>query len=62
MQLILQIISKFTDKIFVIRNGEMIEYGPTSEVMANPKHNYTKFLIKSMKYDLSINDFNNLLD
>ncbi|MEN8192416.1 MAG: ATP-binding cassette domain-containing protein [Bacteroidota bacterium] len=53
----LQIISKFTDRLFVMRNGEIVESGSTSEVMTSPHHDYTKFLIKSKNYDIEYSDF-----
>jgi len=56
----IQIISKFTDKLFVLRDGEIIEEGLTSEVFTTPKHSYTKFLIKAKDFQLSYSDFVNM--
>jgi len=53
----LQIISKFTDKLFVLKSGRIIEEGPTTQVLASPQHDYTKFMINSMNYSLSYDDF-----
>lgn len=53
----IQIISKFTDKLFVLKNGRIIEEGPTTQVLASPQHDYTKFMINSMNYSLSYDDF-----
>ncbi|VAX21793.1 hypothetical protein MNBD_IGNAVI01-551 [hydrothermal vent metagenome] len=54
----LQIISKFTDKLVVLKSGRIIEEGPTTQVMTYPQHDYTKFMINSMNYNLSYDDFN----
>lgn len=56
----IQIISKFTDNLFVLMNGEIIEKGSTSEILNSPKHNYTKFLIKAKNFELTYSDFFNL--
>ena len=56
----LQVIAKFTDKLFVLKDGKIIEEGITSEIMTSPKHDYTKFLLKAKNFDLSYSDFINL--
>lgn len=56
----IQIISKFTDKLFVLMNGEVIEEGLTSEILNSPKHSYTKFLIRAKDFELTYSDFVNL--
>ena len=39
------------DKIFVMSEGSMVEYGNAKEVFNNPKENYTKKLLDaSLKY------------
>ncbi|MCL2335116.1 MAG: ABC transporter ATP-binding protein [Endomicrobia bacterium] len=43
----MRIAKKFSDKIAVMHNGEIVESGKTAEVFANPKHEYTKLLINS---------------
>lgn len=53
----IQIISKFTDKLLVLKEGEIIEEGLTSEVFTTPKHSYTKFLIKAKNFQLTYSDF-----
>lgn len=55
----IQIISKFTDKLYVLMNGEVIEEGLTSEILNSPKHSYTKFLIKAKDFELTYSDFVN---
>ena len=56
----IQIISKFTNRLFVIKDGIIIEEGLTSEIISSPKHSYTKFLIKSKDFKLTYTDFVNL--
>lgn len=56
----LQIISKFTDRLIVMKNGKIVEMGLTSDILRLPKHDYTKFLIKSKNYNVSPSDFNHL--
>ncbi len=56
----IQIISKFTDKLFVLKDGVIIEEGLTSEILTTPKHSYTKFLLKAKNFELTYSDFENL--
>ncbi len=53
----LNIMSNFPSKLGVMKDGELIEFGETSEVVNIPKHNYTKFLFKANNFQLGINDF-----
>jgi ABC-type dipeptide/oligopeptide/nickel transport system ATPase component len=39
------IISDIADRVAVMFRGKIVEYGPTAEVLANPRHAYTKALI-----------------
>ena len=39
------IISDFADKVIVMFRGDIVEAGPTGEVLRNPQHPYTKALI-----------------
>lgn len=41
----LNLVSSIADRIAVVYQGKMVEYGPTKELLANPKHNYTKGLL-----------------
>ena len=54
----LNIMSNFPSKLGVMKDGKLIEFGKTSEVVNNPKHDYTKFLFKANNFQLGINDFN----
>lgn len=56
----IEIISKFTDIVFVLKDGKIIEEGATSEIMTSPKHSYTKFLLKAKDFELTYSDFINL--
>jgi peptide/nickel transport system ATP-binding protein len=44
----LAVVSQVTEKIVVMYAGKIIESGPTNEVIKNPKHPYTKGLIRSI--------------
>jgi peptide/nickel transport system ATP-binding protein len=43
----LELMSKFTEKVYVMQNGSIVEHGETSDVFKNPKHPYTRDLIAS---------------
>ncbi len=40
----LPIVRNIADKIVVLKNGELIEFGTTENIFSNPKHEYTKIL------------------
>ena len=41
----LAVISTMANKIGVLKDGELVEEGETSELLANPQHSYTKMLL-----------------
>ena len=41
----LGIVRRFADRVYVMRAGEVVESGPTTEVVAAPRHPYTKMLL-----------------
>nr|WP_297459632.1 ABC transporter ATP-binding protein [uncultured Halomonas sp.] len=41
----LGIVRHFADRVCVMRQGKLLEQGPTAEVFANPRHDYTRMLI-----------------
>jgi len=53
----LNIMSSFPHKLGVMKNGELVEFGLTSEVVNNAKHDYTKFLFRAKDFALTLDDF-----
>lgn len=53
----LKTLAKFTDDIIIMYNGEIVEHGATGQVVENPEHQYTKFLIKAGSLNLKPEDF-----
>ena len=43
----LSLVSRFTNKIIVLLRGKIVELGKSSDILSNPKQQYTKMLIKS---------------
>ncbi|MEQ8899154.1 MAG: ABC transporter ATP-binding protein [Roseovarius sp.] len=41
----LQIVERIADKVCVMKDGEIVETGPTKEIFANPQHAYTQKLL-----------------
>ena len=44
----LGVVAGRTDEILVLYGGNIVEYGPTSEVFRNPRHRYTEALLSAM--------------
>ena len=44
----LRVAAKICDKVAVMKNGEVVEYGATHEVFQNPGHEYTKSLLDAV--------------
>ena len=44
----LAVVEGFTDRIAVMYAGQIVETGPTAEVLANAQHQYTRALIRSI--------------
>ena len=42
------VISETTDRVAVMKNGDLVEIGPTKEILTNPKEIYTKSLVSSV--------------
>ena len=43
----LTIVRKIADRVCVMKDGEIVEQGPTAEIFANPQHAYTKMLLEA---------------
>ena len=43
----LGIVQRLADKVCVMKDGEIVEAGPTAEVFANPQHPYTRKLLSA---------------
>ena len=42
------VIGAMADKVLVMKNGEMVEYGETQQVLNNPKKDYTRLLMSAV--------------
>ena len=42
------VIGAMADKVLVMRNGELVEYGETQQVLEDPKEDYTKLLMSAV--------------
>ncbi len=52
----LGIASYISDKIIVMQNGSILEEGKPNEILKNPKHSYTKELLKSIP-DIEVGEY-----
>jgi microcin C transport system ATP-binding protein len=43
----LSIVEKFADHVCVMKNGEIVEQGPTAPLFAKPQHDYSKMLLNA---------------
>ena len=43
----LGIVRKFADRVCVMKDGEIVERGPTAEIFGNPQHPYTQVLLSA---------------
>ncbi len=41
----LAVVRRIADRVYVMKGGEIVENGPTAELFANPRHEYTRMLI-----------------
>jgi microcin C transport system ATP-binding protein len=43
----LTIVRKIADRVCVMKDGKIVEHGPTSEIFVNPQHPYTRTLLEA---------------
>jgi len=43
----LSVVRTITDRVLVMKSGEIVEQGPTEAVFETPSHSYTKALLKA---------------
>jgi cationic peptide transport system ATP-binding protein len=48
----LGIVRHFSDEMMVLSKGKVLEFGKTTDILQRPKHNYTKRLIISQRFQL----------
>uniref|UniRef100_UPI003D93EE58 dipeptide ABC transporter ATP-binding protein n=1 Tax=Gordonia sp. B7-2 TaxID=3420932 RepID=UPI003D93EE58 len=44
----LAVVSRVADRVAVLRDGEIVEYGPTRDVLTRPSHEYTRSLLAAV--------------
>jgi ABC-type dipeptide/oligopeptide/nickel transport system ATPase component len=44
----LAVIAELCDRVAVMRSGEVVEQGPTAQVIAAPRHDYTRELLAAV--------------
>lgn len=44
----LSVVGHLSDRVIVLRQGRMVESGPTSEILSEPRHTYTKELLSAI--------------
>jgi len=45
----LGVVAEFTDRVLVMKDGEVVESGPTAEIVAAPSHPYTQQLLAAVR-------------
>jgi peptide/nickel transport system ATP-binding protein len=52
------VVSNVTDKIAVMYRGDLVEFGPTKQVLSDPEHDYTRSLISAVpRSDIKLDRF-----
>ncbi|MGO1991328.1 MAG: dipeptide ABC transporter ATP-binding protein [Corynebacterium sp.] len=44
----LSVVARLADRVAVVRHGEVVEEGPAAEVLADPRHSYTRSLLAAV--------------
>jgi peptide/nickel transport system ATP-binding protein len=52
----LAVVSELADRIVVMRHGQVVEAGPTADILHNPQHPYTKMLRKAASHRVDLPD------
>jgi ABC-type dipeptide/oligopeptide/nickel transport system ATPase subunit len=52
----LNILRNLANRVIILRDGEIVEIGRTSEVFSNPQKSYTKFLLSAEALDLTYDE------
>ena len=55
----LNILRKLVNRVLIIKEGEIVESGKTEEILKNPSHSYTKFLLRAESYELKYDEIHN---
>ncbi len=55
----LSILNKLCDEMMILYKGTVVESSSAEELFSNPKHPYTKFLLKAGNYELNYNELSN---
>jgi peptide/nickel transport system ATP-binding protein len=45
-----------TDEILVLHQGELVEHGPTRQVLLHPKHDYTQQLLAAVPNPFTVSE------
>jgi peptide/nickel transport system ATP-binding protein len=45
----LAVVAQVAERILVLKNGEMVEAGPTDQILQDPQHDYTKTLMAAVR-------------
>ncbi len=58
---ILSILKNIADKLLIMHNGNIVEFGKAADILTNPKGIHLKFLLKNENYDMRFEEFKKFL-